>query len=172
MIKLFDVENKVLIPTEHCYSLFFLRRIMEEYPEDYITVYKYLFYMTCPNPDLNPFFHFKEDEKEEVILQEIEAEFSTEDEAIVQALDLCNRMYETETSRAYYGIKKALDNLAKYMAVTAISDGRDGNITQIINAAVKLDMIRQSYKGVFKDLQEEQESKVRGSQRLAYDDNK
>jgi len=169
MVKLFDVENKVLIPTEHCYSLYFLRRIMDEYPEEYLSIYKYLFYMSCPNPDLNPFFHFREDEKEEVILQEIEAEFSTEDESIIHALELCKKMYETETSRAYYGIKKALDNLAKYMSVTNITDGRDGNITQIINAAVKLDGIRQSYKGAFKDLQEEQESKVRGNQRLAYD---
>lgn len=169
MIKLFDVENKVLVPSEHCYSLYFLRVIMDEYPDDYISIYKYIFYMTCPNPDLNPFFHFPEDEKEDVILEEIEAEFSTEDVHIVKALDLCNKMYETETSRAYYGIKKALDNIAKYMANTSITDGRDGNLTQIINAAKQLDGIRQSYKGIFKDLQEEQESKVRGSQRLAYD---
>lgn len=169
MIKLFDVQNKVLIPTEHCYSLSFLRKIMDEYPEEYITIYKYLFYMTCPDPDLNPFFHFEEDTKEEVILEEIEAEFSVEDATIIKALDRCNQMYETETSRAYYGIKKALDNIAKYMTVTTITDGRDGNISQIVNTAKSFDTIRQSYKGAFKDLQEEQESKVRGSQRLAYD---
>jgi len=30
-------------------------------------------------------------------------------------------------------------------------------------------MVRQSFKGVYKDLQEEQDSKVRGGQNMAYD---
>jgi len=169
MIKLFDVQNKVLVPTEHCYALYFLKRIMDNYPDNHITVYKYLFYMTCPDPDLNPFFHTVEEEREDIILDEIEADFSTEDDDVIHALDMCRKLYETETSRAYNGIKKALDNIAKYMANTSITDGRDGNITQLTNVAKSFDSIRQSYKGVFKDLQEEQESKVRGSQRLAYD---
>lgn len=169
MIRLFDVENKVLIPTEHCFALRFLRKIMDDHPDDYIEVYKYLFYMTCPDPDLNPFFHVPEVEKEDLILDEIDAEFSTEDSDIIDALAKCNKLYETETSRAYTGIKKMLDKISIYMADTPITDGRDGNLTQIVNTAKSFDGIRQSYKGVYKDLQEEQESKVRGSQMLAYD---
>jgi hypothetical protein len=169
MIRLFDIANGKVVASEHCYTLKFLKDIMDAYPEEYLRVYTYLFYMTCPNPDLNPFFHFVESEKEEVILEEIEAEFSTDDDLIVKGLSMCERMYQTETSRAYNGIKKALDNIARYMSITQITDGRDGNIAQIGRIAKDFDAIRQSYKGVYKDLIEEQQSSVRGGQNLAYD---
>jgi len=67
------------------------------------------------------------------------------------------------------GIKKALDNIAIYMANTSITDGRDGNISQIRAVAKDFDSIRQSYKGAFRDLQDEQSSRVRGGKGLAYD---
>lgn len=169
MIRLFDIQNGKVIASEHCYTLKFLKDIMDEYPEEHAKIYAYLFYMTCPNPDLNPFFHFQEEEKESVILKEVDADFSTEDDVIINALKRCEALYQTETSRAYYGIKKALENIAKYMSSTEITDGRDGNIAQIGRIAKDFDAIRQSYKGVFKDLMEEQQSQVRGGQNLAYD---
>jgi len=59
--------------------------------------------------------------------------------------------------------------LADYMAVTEIEHGRDGNITALVNAAKNFDQIRQSFKATYRDLQEEQQSSVRGGQNLAYD---
>ena len=86
LVKLFDIQNGVVVPTEHCYTLKSLKDIMDEYPEDHLKIYLYLFYMTCPNPDLNPFFHTPENDKEDIILSEIQAEFSTEDSEIYKAL--------------------------------------------------------------------------------------
>jgi hypothetical protein len=169
MVRLFDISGGAVIPTEHCYTNRTLRLIMENYPDEYIKIYTYCFYMTCPNPDLNIYFHFKDSDKEEVILEEIEAKFSTEDILIIDAVEFCRKVYETETSRAYNGIKKALDNIAVYMANTSITDGRDGNISQISTVAKNFDAIRQSFKGTYKDLMEEQQSSVRGGQDLAYD---
>jgi hypothetical protein len=169
MIRLFDIQNGKVIPSEHCYTLSTLKRIIEEYPQDYSRVYAYIFYMTCPNPDLNPFFDVPESEKEELILTEVEADFSTDDDAIVDAIKLCQKMYQTSTYRAYMGIKTMLDRLAKYMETTEIEHGRDGNITALVNAAAKFEAIRQSFKGTLRDLEEEQQSQVRGGQNLAYD---
>ena len=169
MVKLFDLQNNVIVPTEHCHNLAFLKRIMDEYPEDYMKIYSYLFYMTCPNPDLNPFFDVREHEKEELIMAQLNAEFSTEDEDIIIALVLCKKLYETPTYRAYMGIKSMLDRLATYMEHTSIQHGRDGNITALVNAAAKFEQIRGSFKGAYKDLMEEQKSTVRGGQNLAYD---
>jgi hypothetical protein len=169
MVKLFDIQNGVIVPTEHCYNLAFLKRIMDEYPEDYMKVYSYLFYMTCPNPDINPFFDVRQHEKEELIMTQLDAEFSTEDDDIIIALDLCKKLYETPTYRAYMGIKSMLDRLAAYMEHTSIQHGRDGNITAVVNAAAKFEQIRGSFKGAYKDLMEEQKGTVRGGQNLAYD---
>jgi hypothetical protein len=167
--KLFDVQNGKVIPTEHCYTLKALKDVMDEYPEDYLKIYLYLFYMCCPNPDMNPFFFTPEIDKEHLILKEIEADFSTEDDTIFIALQFCQRMYETPTSRSYKGIASMLDRLARYMETTQITAGRDGNINSLIAAAKNYEAIRQSFKGAYKDLQEEQSSKVRGGQGLAYD---
>jgi hypothetical protein len=169
LIKLFDVQNNIVVPTEHCYTLKALKDIMEEYPDDYLKIYQYLFYMTCPNPDMNPFFYTPDIDKENLIMQQIEGEFSTEDDAVFTALQFCQRMYETPTSRAYKGIASMLDRLARYMEVTTITAGRDGNINSLISAAKNYEAIRQSFKGAYKDLQEEQSSRVRGGIGRAYD---
>jgi hypothetical protein len=169
LIKLFDVQNNKVIPTEHCYTLKALKDIMEEYPEDYLKIYQYLFYMTCPNPDLNPFFYTPDLDKESLILDQIEADFSTEDEDVYIALQFCQRMFETPTSRAYKGIASMLDRLGRYMETTPITHGRDGNITALVNAAKNYEAIRASFKGAYKDLQEEQSSRVRGGIGMAYD---
>ena len=102
-------------------------------------------------------------------MAEIEGEFSIEDDTVFTALQFCQRMYETPTSRAYKGMSAMLERLAKYMETTQITAGRDGNINSLVAAAKNFDQIRASFKGVYKDLQEEQSSKVRGGQGLAYD---
>ncbi len=169
MIRLFDIQNQQVVPTEHCYTLKFLKDIMDAYPDEHLNIYAYLFYMTCPNPDLNPFFDVPEMDKEEMVLREVAADFSTDDDLIVAAMKRCEKLYQTPTYRAYMGMKSMVDRLATYMETTDIEHGRDGNITALINAAAKFDQIRQSFKATYKDLQDEQQSSVRGGQNLAYD---
>jgi hypothetical protein len=125
--------------------------------------------MTCPNPDLNPFFDIPDEDKEGIILNEVNAEFSIEDELIIKGMTLCKKMYETPTYRAYEGIKIFLDNMAKSMKTESITFGRDGSGPALLRMAEKYDQVRQSFKGVYKDLMEEQQSSVRGNQNLAYD---
>jgi len=169
MIRLFDIHNNKIVPSEHCYNLSTLKKVIDDYPDEAIKIFSYIFYMTCPNPDLNPFFDVPETEKEELILREVDADFSTDDSTITEAIKFCKKLYETPTYRAYAGIKSMLDRLAKYMETTEIEHGRDGNITALVNAASKFEAIRQSFKGTLRDLEEEQKSTVRGGQNLAYD---
>ena len=103
------------------------------------------------------------------MIEEVKLEESPEDGKIRYALDMCKKLYETPTYRAYVGIKSMLDRLGKYMEVTPIEHGRDGNINSMVNAAAKFENIRQSYKGAFSDMKQEQESSVRGGAGLAYD---
>lgn len=169
VVRLFDIQNGVVVPTEHCYTIKDLKYIMDIYPDDYIKRYIYLFYMTCPDSDNNPFFFLEDEVKESQIAHQIQMDFSSEDDGMQEALTLCRKLYETPTSRAYEGIKSALDRIAKYMQTTAITDGKDGNIGQIRAIAKDFDDIRQSYKGTYKDLQDEQKTKARGNTGLAYD---
>ena len=169
MIKLFDLDNQVIIPTVHAYTLKELRFLMDTYPDQYLKMFQYLFYMCCYNPEMNPFFNIKEDDREEEIFRQLQPEFSSEDEGLPEALAFCKKMYATPTLRAYLGIKIALDNIADYMAIAKPRDGKDGNIDSLTKTAEKFDKIRQSYKGTEKDLIEEQASRVRGGGTLSYD---
>ena len=169
MVKIFDIANGVVVPSEHCYTLKDLKAIMENFPDNHIDVYSYIFYMTCPNPELNPFFDVVEHEREELVMRQLNPTFTAEDAVIIRAIKLCQKLYETPTLRSYMGIKKMLDRLAAYMETAPIEAGRDGNITALVNTAAKFEDIRQSFKGAYKDLLEEQQSTVRGGQNLAYD---
>lgn len=168
MIKLFEIENNVVKPTEHCQIIKWLRVIPEKYPDNYLKVFAYVFYMACPGEE-NPYFNLPFDSREATVLDDIEADFSTEDDEVIEALEKATVLYETPTVRAYKGITTMLDNITEYMETTAITAGRDGNITSLIRLAKDFDGIRQSYKGVAKDLAAEQESHVRGGQNLGYD---
>lgn len=168
-IKLFDIQGGKVVPTEHCYTLPFLRRIIEEYPDNHLSILAYLFYMSCRSSE-NPYFNRPQEDLQEEILRDLEANFDCEDRYIRMALDRCKDMYETPTVRAYNGIANMLEKLAFYMETQTITDGRDGNITAIVSAAKNFDSIRKSFKGVAKDLEEEQSSRARGGQKLSYDD--
>lgn len=169
MLKLFEIENNTVVPTEHCYTIKWLKDIMDKYPDDFIQIYAYIFYMTCPSEE-NPYFNTREEDREEKVLESMDANFSTEDELILTGIEEALKLYETPSLRAYLGIKMAMDNIASYMSGTPITDGKDGNIGQIRQMAKDFDSIRQSFKGMAKDLEEEQKNQhVRGGKNLAYD---
>jgi hypothetical protein len=169
LIRLFDVENGKVIPTEHCFVLPFLKVLMDAYPNEFVKVYAFLFYMSCPNPDLNPFFNVAEPEKAGLILEDLDAHFAPDNALIQEALVKTQKLYETRTFRLYRSFAIMLDKLGHYVETTPIEHGRDGNISSMIQAAKNIQDIREQFKGLEKDHLEEQRTLVRGGQQLAYD---
>lgn len=165
------MEDGILRPTIHCHSLAVLKTIQDEYGMNTaLEIYKFLYYMCSHNAKKNPFFDKEEHDKEAAILTQLNCEnWTTEDDPVQDALALCRNLFSTPTSRSYMGFKTMLDNLSEYMLNSQITSGRDGNITSLINAGAKFDSLRQSFKGVFKDLMEEQQATARGGQSMAYD---
>jgi hypothetical protein len=142
---------------------------MEAHPHDHTKIYAYLFYKSCPNPDLNPFFNVPEEDREEMIVKELNVQFDVTDPLIQEALVKTQNLYETRTYRLYRSFGIMLDRLGKYVETTPIQHGRDGNIGSLIQAAKNIQDIRQQFKGLEKDHLEEQKTLVRGGQMLAYD---
>lgn len=168
-IKLFDIQNNKITPTEHCYTISSLKCIMDQYPKDYLSIYAYLFYMSCLNEEENPFANIPEGDKEEAILKEVGGDFSPDEKLIFEALTTCTKLYETATYHLYLAAKKSVDNLAKYLATTPITDGRDGNIMGILKAQEKFDSICRSFEERYKKFKEEQSRGSRGGGMIAYD---
>jgi hypothetical protein len=170
MIRLFEIENKTVKVTEHCYTIRWLKAIMDKYPdpEVYLPIYAYIFYMSHPGQE-NPYHNVKFEVREDTILNDLGVTIDTEDDVILKAVENATRMYETPSVRAYKAITTMLDNLSDYMRTAKITAGRDGNITALTKVAKEFDEIRKSYKGVSKDVEAEQQSVVRGGANLAYD---
>ena len=167
-IKLFELDGRTIKPTEHCYMISWLNQIIEDYPDDYLIALAYIFYMTNKSSE-NPYINVIEEEREERILRDLQPKFNPEDDAILKAIDECKRLYETPTVRAYIGIQTMLDNMSRYLADTEITDGRDGNIRGMLAAAKEFKHIRESYKGVMTDVEEESKVQTRGKSHLPYD---
>jgi len=168
MIKLLDVENNRVIPTVHCKTIKWLKVIEDNYPKNFIKIYGYIFYMSCPSQE-NPYFNVPVDNREDLVITDLDIDFSLEDDEILEAVKKATIMYQTPTVRAYQGITTMLDNLTDYMSTTQVTAGRDGNINSLLRIAKEFDAIRQSYKGIAKDLEAEQQAHVRGGQELGYD---
>jgi hypothetical protein len=170
-VRLFDVEKDKVVLTEQCYLLKDLKAIMTKFPDEgiHMKIYQYVFNMTCPDPNINAFATMKDEDKEELICQQADIDFSLDHEEIVAAVELCKKLYDTPTVRAYNGIKSMLDKLSTFMYDTEITTGRDGNGTFMIAAAEKYDKIRQSYKGAYKDMMDELGPRTRGDANKAYD---
>ncbi len=168
-IRLFDIRDGGLIPSEHCHTLGTLKAIMEEFPDNYVRVYLYIFYKTCSDPAMNPFFNLQEEEREEAILHEIKADFSLDNPVINEAVALCERLYDTPTKRAYDGAKAMMDKLATLFKTGSLTTGRDGSLDSIVRTMEKYQKLRESFKGVEKDYLDEIKAQTRGGSYVAYD---
>lgn len=169
LVRIFDMENGKIIPTVHCYTLKSLKAIIEAYPESYMPMLQYVFYKTCPDPDQNPFFNLPEIDKEELILQEVGADFSTDDPILQEAIAFCDKLYDTPTKRAYRGLKIFMDKIALFFENQSLSTGRDGSLAPMVAAAKNYSDLRSSFKDVEKDYKDEIKELARGDSYTAYD---
>ncbi len=168
-IQLFDVENGVVRATSHCHTIETYKQIMKEYPKDHTKIFAYFHYMCSLDDSDNPFANVPETEKEEMILKEVGGKFTSEEELVYKGLELTRKLYETTTYYMFMSIKIALEKVGKYLRTATITDGRDGNMNDILRAAEKFDNIRKSFQATYKEFKEENSTISRGGQALSYD---
>jgi hypothetical protein len=167
-IRLFEIDGRGVKPTEHCYMISWLKKIIDEYPENYNKVLAYVYYNSYLGPD-NPYFNIAEEDREEKILRDLQPEFDIEAPEILFAIDQCKEIYLTPTMRSYNAIKAMLERLNTYLETTEITDGRDGNVGSMLRIAKEFKSVRESFKGVYEDVQEENKVLARGKSKLPYD---
>lgn len=170
-IRLFDIVNGKPVPSEHSYTLTFLTNIRDNFPEsEWAPIYSYLFYMTCPDSDINPAFNLSDIEKEEWIRREVGGDFWIDDHQIQYALERCQELYETPTKRVYDAMKSILDKMARYLQDAEIMPGRDGNGDYIVKLMEKYPAMSRSFKEAYKDMKDEFGTRGRGGRETAYDE--
>jgi hypothetical protein len=168
MINLFDVSEKTVKPSVHCYAIPWLKRVMDDFPGHYLEIYKYIFYMTCPDSTMNPYVQLPEDKREEVILLDLKPEFYPEDLHILETIEKCRIMYETPTLRMWRGQKKMVEKIANYLDITEITEGKDSN-AMAIDRFMKQGLEYVEILNKVGEILKEEQSKVRGNVKVRYD---
>lgn len=171
-IDVFELEGGKLVPTKHCYSLGFLKDIMDNYPkeEEHIKIYEYVFYMTCPYPKKNPFFNIAKDAKEGEIIKHIRIATSLDDPLIEVAKEELTKLFMSRIAQAYESMAIGVENVSKYIREAKPSDGRDGNIAALIRAIEHYPKLRESFDKIETAfLASQQITNVRGDEDMAYD---
>ena len=168
MIPLFDVRDKKVVPSIHCFGIPWLKKVMDSFPDDYIEIYKYIFYLTCPDSTMNPYLNLPEEQREEVILADLKPTFYLEDLLILETIEKCKTMYATPALRSFIGAKKMVDKIGKYLDETEITEGKDSNSMAIDRYMSKLSDYWDTYRKMEGELHKEQ-STVRGGVKVRYD---
>jgi len=161
-IKLFTTQGNIAVPTESCYIISWLKDIIDAYPENHVKIFAYLQFMFSWNPDDNPYLAIKEEDREQTIISDIKADFSTEDDLIQIAIKNCKKLFELPAYRTWKSIKGALKNIEDFCATQKISTGKDGSGPFIMSAAEKLPALNRSFNEAYKTYMEEAKLEVRG----------
>jgi len=167
MINLFDVIGGKVVPSVHCQFIPHLKVIKDEFPADYMNVYAYIFYLTCPDGTMNPYINQPENTRESIILSDLKPEFDLENKKILDAIVKCRKMYETPTLRIVVGAKKMLDEMAEKLG-ESLTFGKNGNASDMRGIMKEIRGYTEDYLILENKLKEEQ-SKVRGNVKLRYD---
>lgn len=164
--------NPTAKPTAICYTIPFLKRIIEKFPDEHVYIFAYLYFMTNASPS-NPYFNTSIYEREFTVLEDLECTFDIEDPLIVEAKKRLHVIYDLPSSKAYTVISEALNQIATQIISVGIMDWDP----------VKIKVLQESAK-VFKDLKKqfdetrqdivtqaavEKTAKTRGNVKKAYD---
>lgn len=167
MIHLFDIENGIVIPSVHCNIIPEFKAVIDKYKDESTKVLAYLFYTTYIGSE-NPYSNYPKYEREEVVKKDMCYKVK-EDSIIANAREKMEKMYETPTMRFYKAFTNSLDKLSSYLDNSSVSDGRDGNLDDIMKIMKEYEKLRQSFKSIRNDLKEEETANVRGDIEIAYD---
>lgn len=154
---LFDIQDREAHISQHCYTIGYLKDIIDEYGEENATkIFTYFHYMWSLSPEDNPFAEVNEFEKQEKIVRLICPEIDIDDPLIQHGLELVGELYTSPTYEVYKSFKILLDKLAVTIRYANISvDKEDGNIGNIKALNTTYQEIKTAYKDSYKDYQDE-----------------
>lgn len=164
MVKIFDINEGIIVINTNCLLIPELKKISEIY-KDPIPVLGYIHYMSDP---LSAYANLPEDEKEERVLQDYPGDYTPDDEAVYKAVEKMRVLYETPSMLLLKQAKAGLKTLGDYLAKASISDGKDSNLPGFQNALKSIGKINQEYKVLERDVQEE--LRIRGQGAIGYDE--
>ena len=156
MIKLFEIREDGIFPTEFCHTNIYFKGVLEEYGVNAGKVFAYFHYMCSMNTEDNPYYNYPDEERKEIIIRNVCPLIDVDDPLIQECLEQTQKLYETPTYRVHKGFKRALDKLGVALNFVYISlDKLDGNTGELQKASKLYKDLMIDYKSSYKEMQEE-----------------
>lgn len=108
-----------------------------------VSPFQYMWAMWDPE---SPYLNYSQFDREAEVLKDFPPElYHPSDPVMIDATRRCEELYYSPIRRLLDGAKSAVENLSEYLNNTSITDGRDGNFTQVVNALKSLTSIIKAY---------------------------
>lgn len=136
-MKLFDIVEKRVIINENILLIPTFKRVVDKYGDKCLDVFCFIHYY-CNYK--SPFFEYTDENKEEKLMELYNPDgiFTMEDPEIIEAMKLYNEIQWTPTMELVEAAKIMIHKMAAYLKTASLTDGKDGNITQIGNIMKQL----------------------------------
>lgn len=169
---LFEVDGEFVQPTANCYVLEPLKNVLDKFKDDQqvqMDAIAYIFFRSCPN-SLNPFNQVLPDEREQIIRDSLKTKIDFEmDDDVGDAIDFCSNLYMTPVARMYKSVLRLVEKLSIFIENEAFSSGKDGNVSQLINAGIKLKDLKSVVSEIKSEMDAELSGGGRGGEEIPYD---
>lgn len=126
---LFTMENGVVSLSLHCYIIPEFKNIVDKYPDNYMNMLAYAFYVGCPFKSINPYADFSEEDKEEKLKESFHIFPDNKD--VLIAVELIKDLYPTKGMKYVQSIRSSIDKTMEYLDNAVIREGKDGNLADI-----------------------------------------
>ncbi len=164
---IFEIVEKKVILNENILLIPTFKAVVDRYPNIYLDVFCFIYYY-CDYK--SPFADYTTEQKEEQLMELYNPEgvFTLEDDELIQAMDLYNKMQWTPTMELLEASKVMMHRMALYLRTAEITDGKDGNITQINNITKTIGQTVSSYDELRTQVEKEKEkATIRGGKNIA-----
>lgn len=160
--RILEYENGRITVTAEAYIIPEIKAIIDKYDMKAEPYLAYVVYMSSPN---SPYINVPNDEKVETIVYDIIqslGDFDIEDPLLEKAVDKLKSLYTSTMVRKYEAAKILHDKFTKYMREKEITEGKDGNMTELMRILERLGSEMKSFKDLEKQVEEELKTKMRG----------
>ncbi len=160
--KILEYEDGLIKVTAEAYLIPELKKILDKYDMSAEPYLAYVHLMTAPD---SPYINLPETEKHETIVYDTittVGDFDIEEPLLTDAVNKLKGLYTSTLVRHYEGLKILMDKFTQYMIDNEITEGKDGNMSELMRILKDAGINMRSFKDIEKQVDEELKTKMRG----------
>ena len=164
--RILEYEEGRINITENAYLIPEVKVFIDKYGDKAEPYLAYVHLMTAPD---SPFTNVEEQEKHETVVYDViqtTGEFDIEEPLLAEAVEKFRKLYTSTTKNYYDSLKISIDKMSEYLRDKPITEGKDGNLSEIIRIHKEGASTIRNFKDIEKQVDEELKTKMRGKNTL------